>query len=291
MEKKEPDQPADEPGRKNVLEKMKSLLKIRSSPDTVEELENEIQELLEEGEEHGLITVHEEQMFSSIFDFTETVASEIMTPSAEIVRADCSSSVEELIVLIVEEGYTRIPLYKSNPDDIIGILHAKDLLPYCVEAQKNKKKHDFKDCLYPPVFIPEATPIAELLRYFQKNKNHIAMVVDEFGSIRGLVTIEDIVEEIVGEIGDEHDQDERELRILKENIILVDAKIDIEEVEQFFKITITKGPYESIGGLILHQLGRVPIKGAKVELDGLRFTVQVADQRRIKMLRIETIQD
>jgi CBS domain containing-hemolysin-like protein len=287
MEKKETDPPDPEPARKNVLEKVKSLLKMRSSPDTTEELENEIQELLEEGEEHGLITIHEERMFSSIFDFRDTVASEIMTPSAEIIKADCSSSVKELIALIIEEGHTRIPLYKSNPDDIIGVLHAKDLLPYCVNGSEEEKKDDLKDCLYPPVFIQESTPIAELLRYFQHKKSHLAMVIDEFGSVRGLITLEDIVEEIVGEIDDEHDQDELELRVVKEGIIQVDAKIDIEEVEQFFRITVTEGPYESIGGLILHQLGRVPAKGAVVEVDGLRFTVQTADQRRIKTLRVE----
>ncbi len=287
MEKKETDEPADESGRRNVLERLKSILKLRSSPDTMEELENEIHELLEEGEEQGLITVHEERMFSSIFDFTDTVASEIMTPSAEIVRADSSSSVEELIALIIEEGHTRIPLYKTNPDDIIGVLHAKDLLPYCVDGQKKGKKHDLKSCLYPPVFIQESTPIAELLRFFQKKKNHLAIVVDEFGSVRGLVTLEDVVEEIVGEIDDEHDHDEQELRVLKKNIVLVDAKIDIEKVEQFFNITVSEGSYESIGGLILHQLGRVPAKGAVVEVDGLRFTVQAAEKRRIKTVMIE----
>lgn len=290
MKKKEADPPPDEPGRKNVLEKVKSLLKLRSAPDTTKELESEIQELIEEGEEQGLITVHEERMFSSIFDFRDTVASEIMTPSSEIIKAASSSSVKELIALITEEGHTRIPLYKSSPDDIIGILHAKDLLPYCVNGQEEKKEQCLKDSLYPPVFIQESTPIAELLRYFQQKKNHLAMVIDEFGAIRGLVTLEDIVEEIVGEIDDEHDQDERALRVLKENIILVDAKIDIEEVEQFFKITVKEGPYESVGGLILHQLGRVPVKGAAVEVDGLRFTVQAAVQRRIKTVKIEKYQ-
>lgn len=290
MKKKEADPPPGEPGRKNVLEKVKSLLKLRSAPDTTKELESEIQELIEEGEEQGLITVHEERMFSSIFDFRDTVASEIMTPSSEIIKAASSSSVKELIALITEGGHTRIPLYKSSPDDIIGILHAKDLLPYCVNGQEEKKEQCLKDSLYPPVFIQESTPIAELLRYFQQKKNHLAMVIDEFGAIRGLVTLEDIVEEIVGEIDDEHDQDERALRVLKENIILVDAKIDIEEVEQFFKITVKEGPYESVGGLILHQLGRVPVKGAAVEVDGLRFTVQAAVQRRIKTVKIEKYQ-
>jgi CBS domain containing-hemolysin-like protein len=285
MKKKETDSPTEESARKNILEKIKSLLKLRSAPDTAKELECEIHELLEEGEEQGLITVHEERMFSSIFDFRDTVATEIMTPSAEIIKADCSSSVEELIALIIEEGHTRLPIYKSNPDDIIGILHSKNLLPYCVRGQE--KEHNLIDSLYPPVFIKESTPIAELLRYFQQKKTHLAMVVDEFGSIRGLITLEDVVEEIVGEIDDEHDQNDQELQIIKEDIILVDAKIDIEEVEQFFNITVKEGPYESVGGLILHQLGRVPAEDVVVEVDGLRFTVQTADQRRIKTLRVE----
>jgi CBS domain containing-hemolysin-like protein len=270
---------------KNIWSNLKAFFRLRAAPDTTRELENEIQELLEEGEEQGLISSREERMISSIFDFRETVASEIMTPSAEMITADCTSSVEDLIRLVTEEGYTRIPLYEGNPDTIIGILHAKDLLCFCVE--KNHPVPDLRQRLRSPVFIRESTPIIDLLRDFQEKKNHMAIVTDEFGGVRGLVTLEDVIEEIVGEITDEHDQEESELRVEGENVILVDAKIDIEQVEQFFNCRLPEGPYESVGGLILHRLAQVPDRGAVVAVADLVFTVLSADKRRVKTVRIE----
>lgn len=278
-------EPVENHAGKRVRDRLKNLLRFRVAPDTTEELESEIQELLEGGEEQGLISSHEEKMISSIFDFRETLASEIMTPSAEIVSADCTSSVEELIKLVTEEGHTRIPLYDGNPDTIVGILHAKDLLRFC--AGTEQPTTNLRQRLFPPLFIQEFTPITKLLRYFQEQKNHMAIVTDEFGGVRGLVTLEDVIEEIVGEIDDEHDQEERELRVLGENTILVDAKIDIEKVEQHFDCQFPEGPYESVGGLVLHRLGRVPERGTVVWVGDLSFTVLAADQRRVKMVKVE----
>lgn len=270
---------------KGMRERFKDFFHFRGTPDTTRELENEIQELLEEGEEQGLITSHEEQMISSIFDFRETRASEIMTPSAEMIAADCSSSVEELTTLVLEEGYTRIPLFDGTPDTIVGILHAKDLLRFC--SRNNHFDKELRSYFHPPVFIGESTPIIDLLRIFQEKKNHMAIVTDEFGGVRGLVTLEDVIEEIVGDITDEHDQEDKELRVVEKGIIVVDAKIDIEEVEQFFSCRLPDGPYESIGGLILHRLGEVPTRGAEVIVGDLKFSVLSADRRRIKTVRIE----
>ncbi len=284
MEKSQDEEPVESHAGKSVWSRIKVLFGGRGVPDTTEELESEIQELLEEGEEQGLISSHEEQMISSIFDFRETLASEIMTPSAEMVRADCSSSIPDLIRLVTEEGYTRIPLYDGSPDTIVGILHAKDLLRFC--AGTEEPTPDLRDRLFPPVFIREYTPITKLLRDFQEKKHHMAIVTDEFGGVRGLITLEDVIEEIVGEIDDEHDQEESELHVIGENIVLVDAKIDVEEVEQFFNLQLPKGPYESVGGFILHQLGRVPDRGTVVKTGGLRFTVLAADKRRVKMVRV-----
>jgi CBS domain containing-hemolysin-like protein len=274
----------EEPSGKSLFDKMKSALGFRGAPDTTAELEHEIQELLEEGEEQGLISVHEERLINSIFDFRETIASEIMTPSAEMICADQKTSVPELIRLINEEGYTRIPIYQENPDQIIGILHAKDLLRICSSGTDSIV--DLKDFLNPATFITEAKPITELLREFQLKKIHMAIVVDEFGGVRGLVTLEDVIEEIVGEIDDEHDVEENELRVVDERTVIVDAKIDIEEVEAHFRMTLPEGPYESVGGFIIHRLGKVPPAGAVVQESGLTFKVLGADQRRIKTLRI-----
>ena len=294
MENVEPSPPSpepsdEEPSGKSLFEKMKSALGFRGAPDTTEELEHEIQELLEGGEEHGLISVHEERLINSIFDFRETIASEIMTPSAEMICAEQGSTVPDLIRLINEEGYTRIPIYQDNPDHIVGILHAKDLLRIC--ACGPEVKNDLKDFLNPATFIAESKPITELLREFQLKKIHMAIVVDEFGGVRGLVTLEDVIEEIVGEIDDEHDDAESELRVVDERTVIVDAKIDIEEVEAHFRLTLPEGPYESVGGFLIHRLGKVPPSGVVVQEGALSFKVLGADQRRIKTVRIARIDE
>ncbi|BCO07906.1 hypothetical protein GF1_02820 [Desulfolithobacter dissulfuricans] len=269
---------------KRFLARLRGLLRFNRPPDTTKELEQEIQELLEEGEEQGLISSQEERLINSIFDFRETVASEIMTPSVEMVCAEESTPLPELIRLVTEEGFTRIPIYRGNQDNIIGILHARDLLRIC--SRQDEGSVSLQPYLNPPTFIPESKPITELLRDFQAKKTHMAIVTDEFGGVRGLVTLEDVIEEIVGEIDDEHDQEERELLVVDERTIVVDAKIDIEEVESHFGIKLPEGPYESVGGLVIHQLSRVPQAGAEIRIGPLIFKVLAADKRRIKSVRI-----
>ncbi len=274
----------DESREKSLLEWLKALLHIKGSPDTTRQLEHEIQELLEDGEEQGLISSHEERLINSIFDFRQTVASEIMTPTVEMVSADVSCSDRELARLITEEGFTRIPIFDGSQDNITGILHAKDLLRICTTT--SEQPLDLQDVLNPPMIIPESKPITELLRDFQTRKNHIAIVVDEFGSVRGLVTLEDVIEEIVGEIDDEHDQEERELMVVDEQTIVVDAKIEIEEVEEHFNCVLPKGAYESVGGLMIENLGRVPVNGDQITVAPLTFKVLAADPRRVRTVRI-----
>lgn len=276
-----------ESGERNFWQWMRMVLGLQKVPDTTEELEQEIQELLEEGEIQGLIGSLEEKLISRIFDFRETVASEIMTPRAEMVAAEEGTSIAELIRLITEEGYTRIPIYRETQDQIIGILHAKDLLRICtLSPDEPMGLHEF---LNPPYFISENKPIVDLLRQFQTQKNHIAIVTDEFGGVRGLVTLEDVIEEIVGEIDDEHDQDEQDLRVLDQSTVIVNARIDIEEVEHHFSVELAEGPYESVGGLIVHSLGCVPRGGTIITEGELEFKVLAADKRRVKLVRIRKI--
>jgi CBS domain containing-hemolysin-like protein len=281
------DDTPEESQEKNFWQWLRMALRLHRPPDTAEELEQEIQELLEEGEGQGLIGSLEEQLISRIFDFGETVTSEIMTPTAEMVSAEEKTSVPELIRLITEEGYTRIPIYRENQDHIIGILHAKDLLRICTLAPDEPM--GLNEFLKPPYFISENKPIVDLLREFQAKKAHIAIVTDEFGGVRGLVTLEDVIEEIVGEIDDEHDQDEQDLRVLDESTVIVNARIDIEEVESHFSIELPEGPYESVGGLIIHTLGTVPERGIVVKQGELEFKVLAADQRRVKLVRIKRL--
>ncbi len=281
-------QEADQSG--GVLKRLKSLLNF-TKPGTKEDLEHEIQELLEEGEEHGLISSLEEKMINSILEFRETYASEIMTPAAEIVSFNEAAPMAELIDMVIESGFTRIPIYRDNPDHVIGAIHAKDLLKLCARANHQPGPVNLESYLRPVYFISESKPIVDLLREFQKRKLHMAMVVDEFGTVRGLITLEDILEEIVGEIDDEYDDDEKQLEVIDENTVLVAARVDIEVLEEHFLVEFPEGPYESVGGLVIHVLGRLAVIGDVVDISGFRFEVKNADPRQLKTLRITRILD
>jgi CBS domain containing-hemolysin-like protein len=280
----------ENPDRSDSVQEKGFIHKILSwvnfgKPGTKKDLDHEIQELLEEGEEHGLISPLEEKMINSILEFRETYASEIMTPAAEVVSFDESASISELIQVVINSGFTRIPVYRENPDRVIGAIHAKDLLKLC--AQENDEQAGLAEYLRSVYFISESKPIVDLLREFQKRKVHMAMVTDEFGTVRGLITLEDILEEIVGEIDDEYDEEEYPLDIVDEDTINVHAWLDIEKIEEHFKLELPEGPYESVGGLVIHLLGRLAKVGDVVEVSGLKFEVKSATARQIKSLQVQ----
>ncbi len=277
------DLPDSQPG-KNILIRLLEILGLGRTPDTTEDLEMEIQELLEEGKEQGLITPQEGQMINSIFEFRDTLIHEIMTPKPEMVSADVRTPIPDVLKLITREGFTRIPVYSGSHDNIIGILNAKDLL-VCVDAPQACP--DIEHLIKPPFLVSETMRIVDLLKAFQAKKNHMAIVTDEFGGVRGLVTLEDVLEEIVGEIDDEYDKDERQWRTLQDGSLIIYGKEDIEEVESFFAVNVPDGPYESVGGFIIHQLGHLPKAGETVELGSLRFKVLSATRRQIKTVKIE----
>jgi len=276
------DLPHSQPS-KNIISRLLDVLGISRTRDTTEDLEMEIQELLEEGEEQGLITRQEGQMINSIFEFRDTLIHEIMTPRPEMVCVEAQTGIPEVLKLITREGFTRIPVYAESQDNIIGILNAKDLL-VCVDAPQTCP--DIKKLIKTPYFVPETMRIVDLLRAFQAKKNHMAIVIDEFGGVRGLITLEDVLEEIVGEIDDEYDKDEPQWRALQDGSLMIYAKEDIEEVESFFDVELPDGPYESVGGFIIHQLGHLPKAGETVELDTLLFKVVTATKRHIKTVKI-----
>jgi CBS domain containing-hemolysin-like protein len=261
---------------------------INRAPDTTEDIEQEIQELLDDGEEQGLITREEGEMISSILEFRDTLVREIMTPRSDMVSAEAQVSAADLIQLITDEGYTRIPIYQDSPDNIIGILHAKDLLPFCLKAATMPAASEL---VKPAFFVLDTRKIVNLLKDFQSQKGHLAVVTDEFGSVRGLVTLEDVLEEIVGEIRDEYDKAEKRWKVVNKHMLLTDAKVNLEEVEDFFGITLPEGPYESVGGLIIHQLDRVPPVGATMLINNLVFEVVSADRRRIHTVKIQNKPD
>ena len=274
----------DSPQHKSILSKLWSFINFRR-PGTKEDLEHEIQELLEEGEEHGLISSLEEKMISSIFDFRETLATEIMTPAAEIVSFDEASPVSELIDIVIDNGLTRIPVYRENIDNIVGIAYAKDLLSIFPKTDKSIK---VKQIMRPPIFVPYTTHLSELFRKLQKEKTHLAIIVDEYGGVAGMVTIEDLLEEIVGEIEDEYDLKKEKIISLKNKSFLIDADTDVDEVNEKIGTHFPEKTeaFESMGGFIIHFLGRIPQKGEMINYQGLKISTIEADERHIEKVKI-----
>ncbi len=271
---------------KRLWNRFRDFFGIDRPPDTKEDLEQEIQELLEEGEEQGLISSQEGRMISSIFEFRDTMVYEIMTPRSDLVSVDLSLPIKDIIGIIVDKGFSRIPVYNENQDNIVGILHAKDLLG-CTDCQEVQP--DLQQLIKPAYFVSENKRIDDLLRDFQTRKIHMAIVTDEFGGVRGLITLEDVLEEIVGEIDDEYDKHRHHWRKLEDGSLLIYAKADVEEVEKLFNVTLPEGPYESVGGLVIHQLGHLPQAGESVRIDGLSFQVVSVSRRHIKTVRIRKL--
>ncbi len=272
------------PSLPSLGRKFLHFLGLVGSPDPAEDLSNELQELIEEGEEHGIISTLEGEMLTSIFEFRDTQVKEIMTPATEIISAPITSSPCDIIKLISKHGFSRIPIYDESPDRIQGFIHAKDLL----SCPDTPPVEEVTPLLTPMIFVNENDKVMALLQNFQANNTHMAIVTDEFGATRGLVTLEDILEEIVGEIADESDKPESLWRVIDDQTVVTDAKIDIEDVEEFFDVAFPEGPFESIGGFIINQHGRIPERGATVSYPPLTLTVLKADKRRIKTVKIHT---
>jgi CBS domain containing-hemolysin-like protein len=287
MDTDPPSDSHDSPLPKRFFNRICEFIGLNRAPDTAEDLEQEIQELLDEGEEHGLISSQEGKLFNSIFEFRDTLVHEVMTPRSEMICADVSTPIPELIVLITEKGFTRIPIHAESLDHVVGIVHAKDLLT--ITSEPGVEHTELAALVKPAYFVLDNKRIVDLLRDFQAKKIHMAIVTDEFGSVRGLVTLEDVLEEIVGEIDDEYDKTEKGWRVLGDGSLMIYARVDIEEVESYYKVTFPDGPYESVGGLIIHQLGYVPKNGETIEAGGLLFQVVSATKRHIKTVKISRL--
>ncbi len=251
-----------------------------------EDLEREIQTILDVGEERGLITRQEGQLIESIFEFKDTLVREIMVPRTEIVGVERHTPPEQIITLVLEKGHTRLPVFEGNLDNIVGLLLAKDLLVFW---DKPEEEWDLGQVLRPAYFIPENKKISDLLRDLVERKTQIAIVIDEYGGTAGLITLEDILEEIVGEIYDEYDQQEPRLVAGEDDSVLVDARLDVEELMDHFGRERPDGKFESVGGLLIHLLGRVPQVNDQVVVDDLELTVVAADERRAKQIRVRSL--
>jgi magnesium and cobalt transporter len=251
-----------------------------SHPD---DLEREIQSIIDVCEERGFISRQEGEFIESIFEFKDTLVREIMVPRTEIIGVERHTPLEQIISLVLESGHSRFPVFAGTIDDIVGILLAKDLLTFW---QAPEDRRDLGQVLRPAYFIPESKKISDLLRDQVERKSQIAVVIDEYGGTAGLITLEDILEEIVGEIYDEYDRLEPRLLPQDDGSVLVDARLDVEELMEHFHRPRPEGKFESVGGLLIHLLGRVPQVNDYVLVDNLELTVVSADERRAQQVRV-----
>jgi len=266
-----------------LLSLIKSLFKKKPYLDKGTDLAEEIHDLMDEGQAKGLISDEESDMVHGVLDLKETEVHSIMIPRTEISSASINSTLGEVIKLVSDCGHTRIPIYKKNIDEVAGILNAKDLLKLW---GKDAKSRISSEILRKPYFTPKNQKISELFKDLREKKTHLAIVTDEYGGTAGIITIEDIIEEIVGEIMDEHDYELALLTVLKDNTILVDARLEVEKLEEHFGIKLPEGEFESVGGFIIHLLGKIPKKGDKIVFEDLKMTVKSADERKIHKILI-----
>jgi len=289
MEKVEP--PGEDAA--NSLQKLFSHLRevltrlCLGSRKTIVQSEDELRKVIDEGEKLGLIEENEHEMLKSILEFGDTIVREVMVPRIEMSSLREDASFDYVMDFVIKDGHSRIPVYKDRIDNIVGVLYVKDLL-----RLHNMDKSNFKvsDIMRPTFFIPESKRISELLREFQRRKVHLAIAIDEYGGTAGLVTIEDLLEELVGEIEDEYDTGTEKMLTIKENTIIADGRLEVDELEDYYRIPLKSDDYETIGGLIFNLLERVPQQGEQITYQGLRFTIEKVDERRIHRVKIERLE-
>lgn len=240
--------------------------------------EEELRNLVEVGEEEGLLEANERDMIQGIFDFGDTVVREIMVPRIDVNALSETTEINEVWDAIIEWGHSRIPVYRETIDDITGVAYARDVLAF---VRQKPPDAPVRDIARPIQYVPETKKIDSLFAEFQRQRTHIAVVVDEYGGTAGIVTIEDILEEIVGEIQDEYDAEELPFRELTPGVIEVAGLYALDELNDMLDVNLPHEDFDTVGGLILHLLGRVPIEGEVVDVDGLEFTVSKVIGRRV----------
>ena len=259
------------------------LFGVKSNPETAFVSEEEVKFIIQEGAEKGVFEKHEEEFIGSIFEFTDKLARHVMTPRLDIVGVDLGTPQERLLQIIMEEGYSRIPVYQGNIDNVVGIIHSRDIINLLTQ----KELIILSDIIRQPYFVPDSKKISEILREFQKKKIHIAIVLDEFGGTAGLITLEDIVEEIVGEILDEYDIEEaKEVDFLPDGSALVKATIQIEDFNRIFKTDLPEKPWDTLGGLITNSIERIPALDEKIHLFGMDFVIHQKSGHRLEKIKV-----
>lgn len=250
--------------------------------------EEEIRMMIEIGEEKGTIDYIEKEMLNNIFEFDDKTVADIMTHRIDIAAIPVEASLAEIIELINREGFTRFPVYEGGIDNIVGILHAKDIIK-SIDIDKIKETNfEVRDLIRPPYFVPSSKKTDELFRELQKNKVHMAIIIDEYGGTAGLVTMEDLIEEIVGNILDEYDEEEKNIEKQDENTFIINGRVNLEMVGDLFDVKLPIDEYETLNGFIIGQLGRIPQEGERpeIEYNGLMFKVEEVKDKKITKVKV-----
>ncbi len=250
-------------------------------PQSIEE----VLELLREAESENIIDVDAMSIIEGAMQVIDMRVEEIMIPRSQMVTVKASQEPKEFLGEIIASAHSRFPVIGDSQDDVIGVLLAKDLLPLALDNELNWPK--IREILRPPTFVPESKRLNQLLKEFKENRNHMAIVVDEYGGTAGLITIEDVLEQIVGEIEDEHDFDEEtHIKARGDGTYAVKAVTPVDDFNEFFETELDEEEFDTIGGLVLKEFGHLPRRGETVAFGGLRFTIANADNRVIRLLQV-----
>jgi CBS domain containing-hemolysin-like protein len=255
-----------------------------------QELEEEIREVVTEGQREGLIEEDAREMIESVMALGEVVVSEIMTPRTDMFSIPIDLDWNEALQQVIASGHTRLPAYGESRDEVVGILHIKDMLQELARGPQAAHR-SIAELLRPPFFVPESKAVDDLLQEFQRSRNHIAVVMDEFGGVSGLVTIEDVLEEIVGEIADEHDDAAGDgIKPINKQSCEALARVHIHEINEQLGLHLPDDEhFDTIGGFVFHQLGRIPHAGEEITYDGVKIKVLEAARRRIHRVAVEVL--
>lgn len=250
---------------------------------------DELMDVLRDAEEHNILSTEMLGMIERILQVSEMQVREAMIPKAQMVSVQIDSNLSTLLPIIIESGHSRFPVLDKKGKDVLGMLLAKDLLKFCFS--KDAANFNIADIIRPAMFTPQSKRLDVLLREFRINRNHIAMVIDEYGHIAGLITIEDVLEQIVGEIEDEYDIEEEESQIRKhaDGSYIVKASTLIEEFNEYFHSNFSDAEYDTIGGIVLHAFGHLPKRGETVKVENYRFKVLHSDNRRLYLLEVKML--
>jgi len=255
-----------------------------------EHIHREIISILAKGQNIGVLDDASRKMIENILDFTSILVREIMIPRTDIVSISADDKPEDIMQELANSRYTRIPVHRGSVDNIIGILNIKDLLKTWSPSITTA---DVLSCLTKPYYIPETKNAHLLFHEFKNNKKHIAIVIDEYGGTSGLITLEDLLEEIVGDIRDEHEANTYSEDIIRttEGSIIVDGRTEIEKIEEHLKINLERGRYETISGLILNTIRRIPHQGEIFQIEGMEIGIENTDERSIKKVKIKKMDE